>query len=598
MKVCIIGKYPPIEGGVSTETFWIARGLAGLGHEVHVVTNALDIEPAYRMEFEPGDDRWYSGPVGEGSVVVHAASPFDRDALSHVPQANPFVSKLAGLATEVVEEHGCDIVFAYYFEPYAVAGVLVATWTGRPLVVKHAGSDLDRLMREPSLAVTYRRVLRSADAVVTQRHLMVRFLGMGVSRDRLVASPPLPVPDIFAPATEPMGVAGGAPPTIGIYGKIGRTKGTLDLVAALGLLAAEERDFELLAMVGAQQGEWLAPAITEAGLSSRTRILSLVPHWRVPSFIRSCTAVCFLERDFPVAIHGPMVPREVLACGTCLVLSAEIAAKQISPQLFDSGKNVVLVTDPKDHDDLAAALRPLVADPAAAAEIGQQGRALSQRLEPKSSFASEWERILARAPGTIEAPAAADLVAPEFLAAVEQERPELAAELVGQPAAHDPFAVALSWCDRVTALAGGTLGAAASYQRLRLEAASDGGEAPATVADGTPRGGQIPVRLAGVRIETFDLDVARMFGHPDGSEDPVRVVFSRAPNLVPRELLVNEATMQLLDACDGRRTTDEVIQAVAQSFGVDETAAEPLVVTALSRLEDADVIGFGGGPSL
>ena len=49
MKICIIGKYPPIQGGVSMRTYWHAHGLATLGHEVHVVTNAKEAVSPFRM---------------------------------------------------------------------------------------------------------------------------------------------------------------------------------------------------------------------------------------------------------------------------------------------------------------------------------------------------------------------------------------------------------------------------------------------------------------------------------------------------------------------------------------------------------------------
>ena len=42
MRICLIGKYPPIQGGVSMRTYWSAHGLAARGHEVHVVTNAKE----------------------------------------------------------------------------------------------------------------------------------------------------------------------------------------------------------------------------------------------------------------------------------------------------------------------------------------------------------------------------------------------------------------------------------------------------------------------------------------------------------------------------------------------------------------------------
>ena len=37
------------EGGVSAANYWTCRFLAEAGHDVHVVTNAFEIEPEYRM---------------------------------------------------------------------------------------------------------------------------------------------------------------------------------------------------------------------------------------------------------------------------------------------------------------------------------------------------------------------------------------------------------------------------------------------------------------------------------------------------------------------------------------------------------------------
>jgi len=631
MRLCLLGKYPPIQGGVSTETFWIARGLAARGHEIHVVTNAPEVEPMYRIELNASDDDWYEyiAPDESGQVRVHAPAAFDPRALSYIPLANPFVSKLAGLATEVIDAHDCDVVLAYYFEPYAVAGWLAAQWTGKPLIVKHAGSDLDRLMRSPELATTYKRVLRSADVVVTQRGLMARFAGIGVPRNKLATSPSFHVPtEVFTPNRVSMIGDGDDAPRIGIYGKIGASKGTFDLVAALERLAADGLEFTLLAMIGAAQAELLAPRLRQAGIAERTRILPFAPHWQVPDFIRACTAVCFLERDFPISIHGPMVPREVLACGTCLVLSEEIAAKQVFSDLFQPGRNVVIVEDPKDHNGLAQALRPLIVTPEFAAEVGRCGYELSRDIEPESTFAAQWERIAEHATKVdvsipMDAPTAAELLAPALRSVVAQEWPELDEELVGLPDAHDPFAGGLRWCDRVGARVAelppgdrrAKLEEAVRYQHLRLTVACDRDRLPGPafpVVDSlqqralTDAGGLdlFPVRAIDIRIEEFDFDVSVMFSDELDGDDalaalplsPLRMLFQPTPHLVPRELRINDATSELLARCDGSISTAQLVREMARWFGVSDDSAMEAVLGALERLYEADAIVFAHDP--
>lgn len=91
--------------------------------------------------------------------------------------------------------------------------------------------------------------------------------------------------------------------------KIGWAKGTFDLISAIGRIKAAGREVQLRLMIGKAQAALIEDALADAGLAGEVDILELVPNWRVPDFIRSCDTVCFLERDFPVAIHGPIVPR-------------------------------------------------------------------------------------------------------------------------------------------------------------------------------------------------------------------------------------------------------------------------------------------------
>src|SRR5918993_1228933 len=55
MRICAVIKYPPIQGGVSTHGYWLARSLAMRGHQGFVVTNADEVEPDHRVWIPEAD---------------------------------------------------------------------------------------------------------------------------------------------------------------------------------------------------------------------------------------------------------------------------------------------------------------------------------------------------------------------------------------------------------------------------------------------------------------------------------------------------------------------------------------------------------------
>ncbi len=49
MKIMLVGKYPPIQGGTSRATYWSAHDLVESGHEVEVISNNFEVEPTFRQ---------------------------------------------------------------------------------------------------------------------------------------------------------------------------------------------------------------------------------------------------------------------------------------------------------------------------------------------------------------------------------------------------------------------------------------------------------------------------------------------------------------------------------------------------------------------
>ena len=565
--------------------------------------------------------------------------------MAHIPVSNPFVTRLASLATDIIRNEGCQIIFAYYLEPYAIAGWLASMWTGKPLVIKHAGSDLDRLCRVPDLSTAYSEVLKSSAAVITSPALMPRLMGLGVVAQRLYAENRFCIPtEFFHPRARPLDInqligqgrilrADGSEdydsqlPTIGVYGKIGRTKGTYDLVAALHALRRKGLKFNFLAMIGKVQGEQLLPLVAETDLQRCTYILPFLPNWRVPSFIRSCTAVCFLERDFPIAIHGPIVPREVMACGTCLVLSSEIASKQSYFSGISPAHNVILVEDPNTPDCLVSALSSVLSDVERAHRIGARGSELTRSLEDFDSYIQGWQTIFKDVSSGVNQPNtnlnARDFLSPALLSLLGEHCSREIGALDSSSDQSNPLTTALDFCDRllesmthIEVAFKRKLVDALKYQRSRLLLLSYNTTAAFPVSDQLHNFsaetvmGLRPVKGNFVRIEEFEYDVSPLFHDAfdyGGSataqdllgkitDERLYVLFTRAANLHIHELKINELTKLLVAMCNGNRTTRALVDDLCDRLRVSEEEREEAhakILAALNELYSKDVIVFG-----
>ena len=649
MRVCAIVKYPPIQGGVSAQSYWLCRALAEAGHEVHVVTNAEEVEQDYRLALGEGDRGWLepSFDAGRGGRVrVHRTEPISP-AFMHVPQSNPFVTKLAGLATEVVREQRCEVIFSYYLEPYGLAAHLCSAWTSVPYVVRNAGSDLGRLMHRRGVGAAYREVYRRADGVCSGNPYPL--LGLGVAPDRLYPAPrPGIIRRYFNPSVPPLDLAAHVAeaarahpelvpnkrpfdpslPVIGAYGKMGVAKGSFDLLVALGALRREGVQFSFVALTRGRKMASYLKAIEEQGLSDVTWVLPFTAHWNVGRFLRACTAVCFLERDFPIAFHTPTVPREVLASGTCLILSGEIAQKQALRDRLVTGENVLIVPDPREGGDLRAALRRVIEDPAGAAAIGRRGAELLEGTE-EPNLGALYERLLAdviaRRRGEASAFSAAErglpvdraaglrAMAPALLQVLGREEgvagaePAISAFLEAHAATpaglFEDAAAFCAWAEAALGAADPAVADAARYAGLLVwmgrilpeeEAAPpfdrpDLGEA-LRASGGLPAlAGLSPLRTRWLRIERFASLPPPPAGppmtpSPPSREAPAIFAFHKRQNANGHHFRINAWTAALLERCDGARPLEALIDDEARRRGRPLEEVRGAVMEAAMRL--------------
>jgi glycosyltransferase involved in cell wall biosynthesis len=377
MKVCLIAKYPPIEGGESSKTYWMARGLGRRGCDVHIVTNAWEVEDEYRESITVSDLNSHYQPH---SVFVHNTDPFSDP--SYIPYSKPYTEKISGLAIDVIRQFDVDIVDSWYLLPYAVSGFMASSITGKPQIVRHAGSDITRLFNSPMMNSLFVEIFRRS-RIVTYPGDKALFDDLGIDDscihlNRLVSVDT----SVFTPEAEALdmreffGPDFDNEPVITYAGKVGVTKGVYELVEAFANLREKAR---LLFVCGGAGAKRLHEVICQKGLNSRIAFRSFLPPWKMPSVFRASICVVVPERDFPVAQHTPILPREVLATGSCLVLSREIYDKL---RFLGINENQhALVVDPKKIGEFTEVIRTVLNDGAQRLELGRQGRALSERVE-------------------------------------------------------------------------------------------------------------------------------------------------------------------------------------------------------------------------
>ena len=400
-------------------TYWTAYRLAERGHEVHVVTNAKEASSPFRMHMRPEDWARCEAQFRDGSLSVHWSDPVDRSQ-SYIPMASPFVSKLASIAAKAHAQRPFDVIYSHYMEPYGVAGYLASEITGVPHVVRMAGSDAGRLWHHPQLDTLYDHVLRSAESVIAVGAVMQRAIERGVNPSRIVFGGGYALPETLFSPTGPVinikslicefGSADSIGETLwgdftgernyfGVYGKLGETKGSFALLAAMQRLKLAGVDVGLIALAHGKPDveRRFRQTAQELGIADRILQVPFLPHWRVPEFLRGCLAVCCLEQDFAIRIHSPMVAREALLCGCCLVASSEVLRKLPEYDELPSGYGCVAIDNVHDVDELAQRLADIAHDPAPIAAVGARGHDFAFRLERQTDFPRTLEKILTAA---------------------------------------------------------------------------------------------------------------------------------------------------------------------------------------------------------
>lgn len=392
-------------------TFWAAHCLARAGHEVHLVTNAGEAPDNYKHVMLRADVEFLGGqPSG---LRIHSTSTVPHGAF--IPFAQPYASKLLGLAHSLSSQRPFDAYIGWYLEPYGLVASILGRLQGSSVFLRHAGSDLGRLLDEPDLRSAAILALSRPTRIVTMPSHRDTFASLGVPPERMLYMRSPRLPDYHTAAEAVFMVdqyrqefprwlsrAVGDRnlverfesadswsheqhrPRIGIYGKVGRSKGSFALLRALADERIVKLPFQFFSVPCGHSviiKEFLSTLVGHEALLQKTVCLPPLPPWRIPGFLRSLNVVFCLENRFPITFHSPILVREVLASGACLVCSRELVQKLPFQSSLVPGRNVIIVDDPEDHEQLVRIVAEILEDADKAASIGKHGRFLSEFVE-------------------------------------------------------------------------------------------------------------------------------------------------------------------------------------------------------------------------
>ena len=380
----MITKYPPIQGGVSSRAYWQAKALGERGHEVHIVTNSLEVEDDYKEVFDINDPDFLPE-----NVFLHSTDAETNPW--HIPFSPAYTERIANLAIEVIQNHDIRIIDSSFILPYGIAGYIAKNITGVPQILRHAGSDIGKLFKSVSYSSLFKSLFQRVDKILTYPQLQELFLAMGIPEYRISIDDKVVVDTrAFNPQVDPFPLSESTDkkftgcPIITYIGKINyywQSKGLLELVKAAKDI---KEDFLLLFVSNGRGLKDFKMLLETEGLMKKSLFLNFLPPWKIPSVIKLSTCVVVPEREFPIQYHIPILPKEVMAVGKCLILGKEIAHNQYYGDLID--KENVLLVDPKNIPGFRNVIEFVIRNPEEVAEIGRRAYETSKEVDDFNEF--------------------------------------------------------------------------------------------------------------------------------------------------------------------------------------------------------------------
>lgn len=259
-------------------------------------------------------------------MSIHAPNPVTIPTF--IPKYWPMSERLISHGIKLIRKINPDIIDAGYFLPYVFAGWVLHKKTGIPVIIRHAGSDIERILKNESLNFLYREIVSEVNGVITTNGMRDFFLELGVNESKIfIPSHQRSVPlDFFNPSVGQIKIEG-LNDKINLFlpGKPSKGKGVYNMIRTLSELQDDGLNVSCLFTAGPKGKEFLNKIAERYGVANKVIIKRYFPPWMMPTVYRSLDIVVCPEHNFGVNSHGSMIPREALSVGTPVIVSKDIS---------------------------------------------------------------------------------------------------------------------------------------------------------------------------------------------------------------------------------------------------------------------------------
>jgi glycosyltransferase involved in cell wall biosynthesis len=323
MKIGIFSRFPPLQGGVSSETYWDSVALGKKGIETVIISNSWSGNYENRINLDVADMDYFNSK----NLKLYMKNPFSNS--NNFDSKGPNIeTELFALGIEVEKKENLDIIEGFYLFPYGVSAWSLSKLYKKPLIIKHAGSDFYSLQKLSYLPLI--DVFKEADCILSRLDSASKMFG-----NEKIKKLGLAIPNEFNPhVTSKFNFE---EPTIGFIGKYNSFKRIKELTEELNKI---NLSYKFLILTD-KKGQVEINKILPPKVKKNSIFMDFTAPWNMPSIYASLDILYCGETGFDINEHFPKVALEGFSSGVCTLLSDEIFNKYKDIFNLLDGENVI-----------------------------------------------------------------------------------------------------------------------------------------------------------------------------------------------------------------------------------------------------------------